>query len=176
MRFVFGKQDLRTIERARESLFMLTNGLGGYVSVSAGYSVPRCDQGLLVAAVKAPNVRITMVHRMAESLVIGGKRCWLSTQEFADDTPNEDGWKVLSSCVVEATPHWTYDVRGVRVTREIGMAWEKNAVGLCYVIENRSSAACTLALTPWVLGFEKGHAPQEAWPAACADGCITTNG
>ena len=59
MRFIFGKQDLRTIERSRENLFMLTNGLGGYVSVSAGYSVPRCDQGLLVAAVKAPNGRIS---------------------------------------------------------------------------------------------------------------------
>ena len=29
MRFIFGKQDLRTIERSRENLFMLTNGLGG---------------------------------------------------------------------------------------------------------------------------------------------------
>ncbi|MBQ5712068.1 MAG: glycogen debranching enzyme N-terminal domain-containing protein, partial [Oscillospiraceae bacterium] len=61
MRFVYGKQDMRSLERAQENGFLLTNGLGGYSSVMAGFAVPRCDQGILVAAVKAPNVRINMV-------------------------------------------------------------------------------------------------------------------
>ena len=52
MKYVFGKQDLRSLDRAQENCFLLTNGLGGYVSVTAGYSVPRCDQGMLVAAVR----------------------------------------------------------------------------------------------------------------------------
>ena len=41
----------------------------------AGFGVPRCDQGILVAAVKAPNVRINMVHRLREMLTIGDKQC-----------------------------------------------------------------------------------------------------
>ena len=44
MRFVYGKQDLRTLQRCREQSFLLTNGLGGYASVTGAYSVPRCDQ------------------------------------------------------------------------------------------------------------------------------------
>ena len=67
MRFLYGKQDMRSLARAQENLFLLTNGLGGYVSVTSAFSVPRCDQGILVAAVKAPNERIMMVHRMSET-------------------------------------------------------------------------------------------------------------
>ena len=47
MRFIFGKQDLRTIEPSQENPFMLTNGLGGYVSVSAGYGGAQPDLGAL---------------------------------------------------------------------------------------------------------------------------------
>ena len=83
MRFVYGKQDMRTLKRAQENSFLMTNGLGGYSSVTAAYSVPRCDQGVFVAAVKAPNERLSMVHRMQESLQIGEKKYWLSTQTFA---------------------------------------------------------------------------------------------
>ena len=59
MRFLFGKQDMRTLERSQENCFLLTNGLGGYASLTAAYSVNRCDQGLLISAVKAPNERLT---------------------------------------------------------------------------------------------------------------------
>ena len=146
MRFIFGKQDLRTIERSRENLFMLTNGLGGYVSVSAGYGVPRCDQGLLVAAVKAPNVRITMIHRMAESVTIGDKRYWLSTQEFADANPAEDGYRHLASFTYDDTPTWTYEVRGVRVTRRVTCAYGENTSAILYTVENLSGEEVKLEI------------------------------
>jgi hypothetical protein len=29
MKFVYGKQDMRSLERAQETTFLLTNGLGG---------------------------------------------------------------------------------------------------------------------------------------------------
>ena len=46
MEFLYGKQDLRTLTRAQENTFLLTNGLGGYASVTGAFSVPRSDQGL----------------------------------------------------------------------------------------------------------------------------------
>ena len=121
MRFVYGKQDMRTLTRAQENGFMLTNGLGGYASVMAGFGVPRCDQGILVAAVKAPNVRINMVHRLMEKLTIGDKELFLSTQEFADGTPAEDGHRHIACFEYETLPCWTYDVWGVRVVRRCVM-------------------------------------------------------
>ena len=35
MRFYYGKQDLCSLSRAEENLILLTNGLGGYVSVTS---------------------------------------------------------------------------------------------------------------------------------------------
>ena len=58
MRFLYGKQEMRDLTRSQESCFLLTNGLGGYASLTAAYSVNRCDQGLLISAVKAPNERV----------------------------------------------------------------------------------------------------------------------
>ncbi len=175
MKMIYGRQDMPTFERAQENCYLLTNGLGGYSSLSAAWSMTRGDQGLLVAARTAPNDRVTLVARLQENLSVGGESYALSTQEFADDTPNEEGYKWLSSLTVEATPRWSYDVRGVRVTREVGMAWVQNAAAVRYTIENRTDKPCALTLRPWVLGFEKGHAPEKEWFVSYENGCITTN-
>ena len=175
MRFVYGRQDMPDLLRAQEQCYLLTNGLGGYSSLSAAFSMSRGDQGLLVAARTAPNDRVNLLARLSETLEVGSTAYALSTQQFADDTPAEEGWKYLSSLVVEDAPRWAYDVRGVRVSREIGMAWEQNACAVKYVIENRTAAPCTLTVKPWVLGFEKGHAPLKKWPVTFGDGCITMN-
>ena len=148
MRFLYGKQDMPTWERTQESGFLLTNGLGGYASVTASYSVPRCDQGILVAAVKAPNVRMTMVHRLSETLRLYDRDEFLSTQCFADGRTAEDGFRNLSSFVYEYSPCWTYHVSGVRVERKLALDWEKNTATVLYTIENNSDNSCELEIVP----------------------------
>ncbi|MGM9549163.1 MAG: amylo-alpha-1,6-glucosidase [Faecousia sp.] len=160
MRFIYGKQDLRTLERAQEVSFLLTNGLGGYISTTAAFSVPRCDQGILVAAVKAPNERISMVHRLSETLRLNNRDEFLSTQEFADGRAPEDGFRNLSSFVYARTPCWTYEVSGVRVERRMSIAWEKNAAAVLYTIENLSDAPCTLEVVPQLKLAPKEEAVQ----------------
>ena len=176
MKMIYGRQDMPTFSRAQENCYLIANGLGGYSSLSGAFSMTRGDQGLLVSARTAPNDRVTLVARLQETLTVSGAEYALSTQEFADDTPSEMGYRYLSSLAVEATPCWSYDVRGVRVTREVGMAWEANASAVEYHVENRTDHPCTLTLRPWVLGFEKGHAPEAEWPVAMKGGCIVTNG
>lgn len=82
MRFVYGKQEMRSLSRSQESCFLLTNGLGGYASLTAAYSANRCDQGVLIAAQKAPGERVTLVHRLRETLTVDGKPYWLSTSSL----------------------------------------------------------------------------------------------
>jgi hypothetical protein len=82
MKVSFAAQQLRDIEDMQ--LFLLTNGLGGYCSTTGAFSTPRCDQGVLVAAVKAPNVRINLVHRLAEQLILPETTADLASQRFAD--------------------------------------------------------------------------------------------
>ena len=141
MRFLYGKQEMRDLTRSQESCFLLTNGLGGYASLTAAYSVNRCDQGLLISAVKAPNERVTLVHRMSERLNVEGKDCYLSTQEFADGTAPEEGYRHLSFFLYDNVPHWRYHIGGVRVTRSMAMTYGQNTTAVLYRVENQSKEA-----------------------------------
>ena len=68
MEFCCDMNKLKSAVAMRKDLYLLTNGLGGYSSMTCAFSAPRCDQGVLVAAEKAPNVRISLVHRLSETL------------------------------------------------------------------------------------------------------------
>ncbi|MGN0794041.1 MAG: amylo-alpha-1,6-glucosidase [Aristaeellaceae bacterium] len=172
MRFIYSRQDFPTRARAQENCFLLANGLGGYASLSAAFSMTRADHGLLVSARTAPNDRVTLLARLQETLCLGGREAALSTQDFADGTPPEEGYRHLSSLLVADTPQWVYDVRGVHVTREAGMAQGLNATAVYYTIRNRTETACELCIRPFVLGFEKGHAPLKKWPVSLQGSCI----
>ena len=175
MKFYYGKQEMRDLTRAQENGFLVTNGLGGYAALSSAWSVPRCDQGILVAAVKAPNERITMVHRMRETLTIGDREVYLSSQGFADGT-REDGYRHLSAFAYEYLPEWTYHVSGVRVKRTLAMAYEKNATALVYTFENNSGKAVAFAADPFFKFAPKETALEEEKEIAFADGVVTGGG
>ena len=176
MRFVYGKQDMRTLTRAQEMGYMLTNGLGGYSSVMAGFGVPRCDQGILVAAVKAPNVRVNMVHRLQEKLTIGDKELFLSTQEFADGTPAEEGYRHIASFEYETLPCWTYDIWGVRVVRRCVMQQEANTAVVLYSIENNSGKEVSLDITPFLKFVPRENIVEEKKNFTYRRGVVTADG
>ena len=175
MRFYYGKQEMRDLTRAQENGFLLTNGLGGYAAVSSAWSVPRCDQGVLVAAVKAPNERITMVHRLREKLTIGQREVFLSAQGFADGT-GEDGYLHLSSFAYEYLPRWTYHVSGVRVERTMAMAFGKNASAVVYSFENHSGKAVTFTADPFVKFAPKETALEEEKKLTFENGAVSGGG
>ena len=149
MEFLYQANDLKSATNARKNTFLLNNGLGGYASVTGVYSVPRCDQGVLVAAEKAPNVRINLVHRISEKLCFEDETNYLSTQSFADATPSEDGYQYLRKFAIDYTPMWTYEVNDVTVERHLCMEHGKNTSAVCYRIVNDSYKSCTLVLRPY---------------------------
>ena len=101
MRFIYDKRDMPALDRAEENCWLLANGLGGYASTSAAFSVSRCDQGVLVAA-ETPNRRSGLVHRLSETLTMAGGTVFLSSQRFAGDAPRRTaggGWSPSCSTV-----------------------------------------------------------------------------
>ena len=176
MKFVYGKQDMTTAARAQENCWLLTNGLGGFSSVTAAYSVTRNDHGLLIAARTAPNDRVNLVHRLSERLLWGEESVFLSTQEFADGREPEDGYRQLSSFVVAYGPRWVYEAHGVKLVRHVAMGEGSNTAAVCYRLENRSDAPCTMEITPWLQMAPKGDAPQKPFPLRFSGGRISGNG
>ena len=160
MRFYYGKQDFCNLSRAQENSVLLTNGLGGFAGVTSACSVNRCDQGILVAAVRCPNERIGMVHRVRETLNVEGKEFVFSTQEFAGRKAAEEGYRYLSSFCYEDIPVWMYRIEGIHVKRKLCTAWGRNITALCYEIENTTDKDCTVRIEPFLKFAPKEDALQ----------------
>ena len=175
MRFCYTGETLIREAALDQNTFLLTNGLGGYVSASAGFSAPRSDQGILVAAVKAPNERINMVHRVCEVLEVGEDKQFLTAQRFADGT-GEDGETCLLEFDYEKLPSWEYETLGVRVQRQCVMAYEENTSAILYRVENRSEKPCTLTLTPFFKFVPKEDVLTAPFSFTYETGKVTGNG
>ena len=80
MKWIYGRQDWKTLERGLENCYLLTNGLGGFSSLTMTGAVARNDHSVFMACTKAPNHRVNMIHRMKEELDIGETKHALSTQ------------------------------------------------------------------------------------------------
>ena len=64
MKFIYGRQDFKTMERGEENCYLMTNGLGGFSSLTMAGSCTRNDHALLMScfAAEAPNHRYNMIH------------------------------------------------------------------------------------------------------------------
>lgn len=156
MKWIYGKQDWKTRERGLENCYLMTNGLGGFSSMTMTGAVSRNDHALLMACTTAPNCRYNLIHRLKEELrTKNGEVFTLSTQEFEKQIP-EDGYLHLASFSYEDTPVWKFLVNGVEIKKEIGMPQEENTVALRYEIRNRSSQAAEIVLTPFFQFVPKG--------------------
>ena len=169
MEFVYRAEEWNSAENT----FLLTNGLGGYTSVTGAFSVSRCDQGILIAAQTAPNVRLNLVHRIREKLCLGTQAQFLSTQKFADGKPPEDGIRWLRRYTMAETPCWEYAVEGISVERRLCMAYGQNTSAVLYHIENQSSRTCTLVLRPYFKFAAKEDAVSQEKKLVFAGGVVT---
>lgn len=165
-----------TLERAQGNCWLLANGLGGYMSATAAFSASRLDHSILMEAASAPTVRFNLVHRLQETLELGGRREFLSTQVFAGDRPPEEGYRHLSSFVWEDGPAWLYHVDGVQVRRRCAMEYGANTSAVVYEIENRSPLPCTLRVRPSFLFTPKGEAPAEQTAPVWDEDCLSAGG
>jgi len=156
MRFIYGKQDWRTFERGEENCYLMTNGLGGFSSLSLIGSCSRNDQAVFMACTHSPNHRYNMIHRLEERFAVGGKEIYLSSQDFQLHEKRERGYVYLSKFSFEDYPEWTYLVDGAEVTRRIVLEQGRNTIGISYGIRNRSGQDVCLAVAPHLQFVPKG--------------------
>lgn len=156
MRFSYGKQDWKTFERGEENCYLMTNGLGGFSSLSAIGSCSRNDQALLMACLHAPNQRYNMIHRLEEQLSINGQDFILSSQDYQCPKDRENGWRYQSLFTFEDYPEWTCQAGGVEIVKMAALMQGQNTVGISYRIHNRSGFAVSLAVTPYLQFVRKG--------------------
>ena len=155
MKWVYGKQDWKTFERGQENCYLMTNGLGGFSSMTMTGSAARNDHAFLMACTKAPNSRYNVIHRLVEQIEAGGITYTLSSQEFADGS-REEGYQYLCEFSYEDTPVWRYLVNGVEIEKEAAVRQGENTAAVVYRVRNRSRADVVLSVTPFLQFVSKG--------------------
>ena len=90
--------------------FLLTNGLGGYCSLTVMGNAARNDQALLMGALKAPTVREHLISNVWETLEVDGEETELFSQEFVNRTQNVEGFRFLEGFEMGSLPVWFYRV------------------------------------------------------------------
>ena len=102
-------------------MFLLTNGLGGYCSLTVMGNAARNDQALLMGALKAPTVREHLISNVWETLEVDGEETELFSQEFVNRTQNVEGFRFLEGFESgESAGMVLPGVRGLRLRRRLG--------------------------------------------------------
>ena len=173
MNFLYDRQNSLPLRQAQAPCYLLHNGLGGYSAMTGAFSATRADMGILVSAATAPNKRITLVHRLQETLEANGKIQFLSAQEFADGTAPEEGHRLLSRFSCEYTPQWKYEIGSIHILRQCAMAYGVNTAAVLYSIENPTDSACTLTVTPFLKFGPKETALTEQKTFSLCDNSVS---
>lgn len=124
MRFEFDKKNWTSIEEGEKDCYLLTNGLGGYSSLSVIGAAARGDQALLMSAKRAPNVRMHLVSNIFEQLVVDGQEHILTSQRMKSGK-DYVGFHYLEKFIYddfdEVAPVWIYRIEDVTVTKHLQM-------------------------------------------------------
>lgn len=151
------------MERGEENCYLMTNGLGGFSSLTMVGSCSRNDHAVLMscAAEESPNHRCNMIHRLEEILVLGEREIPISSQRFTDGT-KEEGYHYQTCFSFEDYPQWTYQVEGAEITKKLLLMPGENTVGISYEIENHSGKAVCLRVIPYLEFVPKGKKLSES--------------
>lgn len=159
MRFCFGKSDWKDITRGQEKCFLLTNGLGGYASLSMVGSNDRNDQALLMAALVSPNKRYHIVTNTRERLCMASGDISLWSQEHYRDERigSHMGYLFLNEFLFDTLPVWTYQAKGIELRKTIVMPQGENTVGIRYQVYKECDEPVLLQVTPLYQFVPKGQ-------------------
>lgn len=176
MKFIYGKHDWKTMDKGQENSYLLTNGLGGYSSLTEIGSNTRNDHALLMACMVAPNQRYHMITRMEEQLSVCNKKYNLSSQEFVNYAKNQTGYRYLNQFSFEDYPIWIYQVKGVEIKKQLVLVQGENSVVLQYEMTNYMDTEVILRVTPHMQFVSKGETLNRNQEFRIKDNVIKSNG
>lgn len=139
-----------------------TNGLGGYALQGVVRPLRRCYSGLLVAAVRPPVLRMVLLARFEEHLVVGGRahRLW----DDRRDPPAADSRSAPAVAPVSfgryPFPRHTFEIDGCRLRRTVVMPAGRNTVAVRWWLV-AADGPVTLVLDP-LLAFRDHHDTRRA--------------
>ncbi len=175
----FGKSYWYDFRQGSQREWLVTNGIGGYSSLSLTGANSRRYHGLLVSSLKPPTSRHLLLSNLLEDLSLNdGSSVSLSsfiTQGYNNEEYINRGFHNLTRVKFDYCPEFTYNVKDIVIKKAITMERGKNTVVVKYEIRN-GSQELNLKLTPLV-NF-RDHHYQSSWDnlnfaVEKEEGCLT---
>jgi len=143
------KNALSNFDKAIQTEWIITNGLGGYSSSTVLGINTRKYHGVLVAAFNPPTDRRVLLVKLDEDVKIGSNTYALGSNEFRD-TFFPKGHEFLVSFSLNPFPAYKYVVNGIEVEKVLFMPYEKNAVVVAYDFFNPHESEILIHVFPLV--------------------------
>ncbi|MFL5756845.1 MAG: amylo-alpha-1,6-glucosidase [Chloroflexota bacterium] len=160
----FGPEIAADLEPAVRREWLVTNGIGGYACGTLAGIASRVYHGLLVASLQPPVDRVMVVGALAEWVTVDDRRVALHTHEYAGGTLDQRGFERVAAFALDGRrPTWTFDVDGIRLVKQVWMAWRANTTFVRYAVSpDGAQADVAIELTPLV-AWRDHHAAGRAF-------------
>lgn len=177
MKISLSKANFRDMARLEECNYLLTNGLGGYSSLTLAGSCSRSDHALFMASIVAPNNRFCFVRHLDERLKLSNTSAYpLSSQSFIDTADNVDASLLFDNFSQTYLPQFTYRIQGIEITKTIVMSHQVNRIGIEYKIFNPLKQPFSLNVTPKYHFCSKGEILKKDQKFVHQPGMISSKG
>lgn len=157
----FDKSVCTDLQAGLSREWLETNGLGGFACGTINGANTRRYHGLLTAALNPPGGRMLLLSKLEETLVLGGRRIGLSTNEYATNeyagVIHPEGYLLLSNFRLDPFPTWTFEAEGVRLEKTVFMPQGSNTVQVEYrLLQSPQGIELVLELRP-LIAFRDYH-------------------
>src|SRR5215467_3303917 len=153
----FEKTVCSNLDSALNREWLETNGLGGFACGTLAGINTRRYHGLLTAALNPPGGRMLLLSKLEETLIIGGRRIDLSTNEYMGAI-HPQGYESLASFRQDPFPTFTFEVDGIKLEKSIFIHHGGNTVQVEYrLVEAPEGIQPELELRP-LIAFRDYHA------------------
>ncbi|HVA23393.1 MAG TPA: amylo-alpha-1,6-glucosidase [Chloroflexota bacterium] len=143
--------------------WLCTNGLGGFASSTLAGCNTRRYHGLLVAALEPPVGRTLLLSKLDETLLIGGDRLELATNEWHDGALAPQGARLLASAAMDQGRFRAlFRGEGWEVEKQVWLEQGQNTTFVRYLLTGRLPSA-SLELLP-LCACRDFHAEQRGTP------------
>jgi predicted glycogen debranching enzyme len=154
----FGPELLGDVAEAARREWLLADGRGGYAATTPLGLNARREHALLNVAQAAPAQRLSLLSRLEETLVVGGRRYDLGVNQYRD-VVHPRGHERARDFVLDPLPTLTWEIEGRRVSRTIARVHGEPAVVVLY--EHDSTEPMGLEVRPLLSYREPGRLQHE---------------
>lgn len=155
---IMHKLDCNDFDSVIQKEWLITNGIGGYVSSTVSGANSRRYHGLLVAATHPPVGRLVMLSKLEDALLVDGERFELAANLYGDDVVHPHGYQNLTQFRPDPFPVYTYGNDRFILEKSIYMARGQNTVVIEYLLSARHELAdIQLEISP-LIAFRDYHA------------------